>query len=101
MVSEAVALAGGPVPAQDDGALAIEVHRRLIGVQVVEDRSKILSAMKLLTRLPVAAVHEDDEMSVGGEQRHLSGRIAAVGAMGVGVDQLPNRQAIGGFYRRN
>jgi len=44
MMSEAIALAGDPVSVQNVGALAVEVRCRLIGVQVVENRSEILAA---------------------------------------------------------
>jgi hypothetical protein len=66
-----------------------------------EHGPKILATMKLLTRLRAAAIHEDYEVSVLGEERHLPRRIATVGATGVCVDQLPNRQAIGRLFGRD
>jgi hypothetical protein len=100
VVSEAVALASRPIPTQADGALTVEVRGNLIGVEVVEYRPKILTTMKLLTRLRIATIHEDNEVSVLGEERDLLGRIATIGAMGVCVDQLTNRQPIGGLFAR-
>jgi hypothetical protein len=38
-------------------------------------------------------------MGVWGEERHLTFRIAAIGAMCVGLDEFPDREAIRGFFR--
>jgi hypothetical protein len=40
-------------------------------------------------------------MRVCGEKRHLTLRIAPIGAMGVGLDEFPYSEAIRGFFRRD
>src|SRR6478672_12659408 len=41
------------------------------------------------------------EMGIRGEQRHLAFRIAAIGASGIGLDELSDGKAICGFLRRD
>ena len=38
-------------------------------------------------------------MRICGEKRHLTLRIAPIGAMGVGLDEFPDSEATGGFFR--
>jgi hypothetical protein len=40
-------------------------------------------------------------MRVCGEKRHLTLRIAPIGAMGVGLDEFPDSEAIRGFFGRD
>jgi hypothetical protein len=97
MVSQAVALAGRPVPVQFDRALAVEVHGRDVGVEGVEDRCQGLAAAQVLRRLGVPGVHVDDEAGVLGEQGHLALSVAPVGAVRVGVEQFPDGEPVGGL----
>ena len=66
-------------------------------VQVCEDWSERLARVQLLGRLRIFGVHVHDEMGVRGEQSHLTFRIATIGAVSVGLDELPNSKAIRGF----
>jgi hypothetical protein len=43
VVGDGVALAGGAIAVENDGALAIEVRRYLVAVEVIEDRRQRLS----------------------------------------------------------
>src|SRR5712675_479170 len=52
-----------------------------------------------LRRPRIFGVHIHHEVGVWGEERQLTLRIAAIGAMRVGLDEFPNRKAIGGFGR--
>jgi hypothetical protein len=79
--------------------LSVEVHRRLVAVQVGEDRGQRLTSLQDVRRLIGLAVHVDGEDRVVGEQRFLSVGVAPVGAVRVGVEQLADRQAIGGLGR--
>jgi hypothetical protein len=48
-------------------------------------------------RLAAFAVHVDGEAGVLGEERLLPFGVAAVGAVGVGVEQLTQGEPVGGF----
>src|SRR4051812_13355675 len=97
MVRDRVALAGGAVPVDRDRALAVEVRGHLIAVQVVEDGLERFASLQYVGRLTPVAVHVDGEAGVVGEERFLSFGVAAVGAVGVRVEQLAQREAVGGF----
>ena len=47
------------------------------------------------------SVHIHDEVGVCCKESHLTLRIATIGAMGVGLDEFPNREAIRGFVGRD
>jgi hypothetical protein len=49
----------------------------------------------------VLGVHINDEVSVHCKKRHLRSGIAAIREVRIGLDELPNREAIRGFRRRN
>ena len=93
-MGDAVALAGGSVAIERDRALAVEVHRGLVAVEVIEHRRKRLAAVEFLRGLRALAVHVDDEVGVLGEQRLLPLGVAAIGAMRVGVHELTDCQAV-------
>jgi hypothetical protein len=95
---DAVGFARGAIAFQrGDGALPDEMHRRGVLVQVGEDRSERLTRVQLLRGLRVFGLHVDHEMGVAGEQSHLAFRIAAVGAMGVGLNEFADGDAIRRF----
>jgi hypothetical protein len=73
------------------------MRRGIVLVQVCEDWSERLARVKLLGRMRIFGVYVHDEMGICGEQRHLTFRIATIGAVGVGLDELPDREAIRGF----
>ena len=75
-----------------DRALSVEVRRRLVAIQIGEHRRECLSSFEHVGRLAAFAVHVDGEAGVGGEERLLTFGVAAVGAVGVGVEQLANRR---------
>src|SRR5260370_11247205 len=98
---EDIRVAGGTVPGEHQGAMSVEMHRCLVGVQVVEHRLKRLPAVQLLGRLPGLAVHVHQETRVGSEQRHLALRVPAVRTMCVRVEQSPDREPVSSFLSRN
>src|SRR5487761_446187 len=75
VMGDAVRLTCGTVPVDHYGALPVEMHRRLIGIQVVEDGRQRLPAVQLLSRL--------------------------VRAVRVCVEQLSDRQAVPRFLGRH
>src|SRR5580692_9702538 len=77
------------------------MHRRSILIEVGEDRSERLTRVQLLRGVRVSGVHVHHEVGVGGEQSHLAFRIAAVGAMGVGLDELADGEAVRGFLGKD
>ena len=99
-MGDAVALAARAVAVERDRALPVEVHRGLVAVEVVEDRRQGLSAVEYLAGLGTLPVHVDDEVGVLREQRLLSFGVAAIGAMGVGVDELADREPVRLLTRR-
>src|SRR6476469_1252982 len=101
MMSECIRVASGsPLAQHEDGALSDEVHGRGVPVQVIEHRSECIARMQFLRWHWILRVHVHDEMRVRREQRHLTLGVAAVGAVRVGLDQLPYGEAIRGFGRR-
>src|SRR5258708_39687088 len=96
MVGDGIALSGGAVAVNDDGALAIEMRRYLVLLQVVKDRRQRLATLKHVGRLGPLAAHEHAETGVRSEERLLTFGVTAVGAVGVGGEQLADSQAIGG-----
>ena len=95
VVGDAVALAGRSVAVQRDCALPVEVHRRPVAVEVVEHWCQHLAAVEYLCGLGALPVHVDDEIGIFGEEQLLTVGVAAVGTVRVGVDQLPDCQAVG------
>src|ERR1700733_4348642 len=53
--------------------------------------------MQLLRGLRIFGVHVHHEVGVCGEQRHLPLRVATVGTVRVGLNELPDRETVGGF----
>ena len=56
--------------------------------------------MQLLRRCRILGVHVHHEMGVHGKERHLAFRIPAIGAVGVGFDEFPDRETIRRFTGR-
>jgi hypothetical protein len=94
VVRDRVALARGAVPVDPDRALPVEVGGHLVAVQVFEDGRERLSPLQDVGRFAAFAVHVDREAGVVGEEGLLSFGVAAVGAVGVGVEQLTNREPV-------
>ena len=53
--------------------------------------------MELLGGSWILRVHIHHEVGVGGKERHLAFRIATIGAVCVGLDELPDSEAVRGF----
>src|SRR5689334_7509976 len=92
-----VALAGGPLAVEHHGALSVEVSRRLVLVQGLEDGRQCLAAFQDVGRVGAGAAHVDGEASAGGEQGLLPLGIAPVGAVSVGVEQLADGETVRGL----
>src|SRR6202007_314337 len=54
-------------------------------------------ASAALAKVSVLGVHVHHKMGVCGEQSHLAFRIPTIGAVGVGLDELSDGEAIRGF----
>jgi hypothetical protein len=48
----------------------------------------------------ITTVHEHDKIRVLGKLIHLTGSVASIGVVGVGADQLPDRQPVGSLLQR-
>jgi hypothetical protein len=77
------------------------MHGGDVLVEVVEHRGQRLPSAQFLGRLLRRQVVEHQEAGVLGEQGQLALGVALVGAVGVGVNQLPDRQPVGRFLRRD
>jgi hypothetical protein len=75
-------------------ALAVEVRRRFVPVEVIEHRGERLPAVQLLRGLGSLSLHVDEEVGVLGEERLLPLGVAAIFAVRVGIEELPDRQAV-------
>jgi hypothetical protein len=49
--------------------------------------------------LGILCVHVDHEVRICGEKGHLTFRIATISAVCIGLDELPDREAVRGFAR--
>src|SRR5258708_31963087 len=96
MVGDGIALSGGAVAVNDDGALAIEMRCYLVLLQVVKDRRQRLATLQHVGRLGPPAAHEHGETGVRSEERLLTFGVTAVRAGGAGVEQLADSKAISG-----
>jgi hypothetical protein len=77
------------------------MHGGDVLVEVIEHRGQRFPAVQLLGRLLGSQVIEHQEARVFGEQGQLAPGVAPVGAVGVGVNQLPDSQPVGRFLRRD
>src|ERR1700733_2294790 len=57
--------------------------------------------MQFLGGLRILCIPEHDKVCVVGKESHLTFRIATVGAVRVGLDELANCKAIRGFFGRD
>jgi hypothetical protein len=94
VVGDAVADSGRPVAIEGDRALTVEMHRRLVAVEVLEHGRQRLAAVENLRRLSTRALHVHDEVRVLTEERLLALGIAAIRAIRVGVNELADREAV-------
>ena len=99
MMRQAVADSGRLGSIQYRRALAVEVSRDFILVEVVEDRCESIAAAELLRWSITFGIHVHNEVSVFGEECHLTLCVPAVRAMGIGVYQLSDRKAICRLFR--
>jgi hypothetical protein len=79
--------------------LSKEVHGRGVPVQVSEDRSKFFARVQFLCGRRIFSVQKHHEVGVCGKERHLTLCIATICTMRVGLDKLPDGEAICGFFR--
>jgi hypothetical protein len=63
--------------------------------EFVEYRRERRASTKSLRRFRIQAVGENDQLGVLGKQRDLTGDIAPICAISVGVDQFTNRRLVG------
>ena len=75
------------------------MRRHLVTIQIVEDGCEGFSSLQDVGRLGAFAVHVDGEAGVVGEERLLPFGVAAVGAVRVRVEELPQGEPICGFGR--
>jgi hypothetical protein len=66
----------------------------LIPIQIVKYRRERVPPPKVLGRCGITTVHEHEEIRVLGEKCHLTGSVASIGAVSVGVDQFTDRQPV-------
>src|SRR5580704_9126316 len=99
---QAVGFPGGSIGCQrEDSALSDEVRRGVVLVQLREDWSERLARVQLLCGRGILGVHVHHEMGVCGKKRHLRFRITTIGAVCVGLDELPDSEAIRGVTGRD
>src|SRR4029077_13361992 len=79
---------------REDRGLPKEVHGRRILGQICKDWSERLARVHLLRRFRILGVHVHDEVRIWSEERHLAFRIATIGAVRVGFDELSNSEAV-------
>src|ERR1700741_748239 len=99
---QAIGFPGGLVGGEgEDGALSDEVGGGVVLVKVSKNRRKRIARVQIHRGLWVFGVHVHHEVSVFGKESHLTLRVAAVSAVRVALDELPDREAIGSFLRRD
>src|SRR5450432_1059545 len=99
---QAIGFPGGLVGCEgEDRALSDEVRGGVVLVQVCKNRRKRIARVQIHRGLRIFGVHEHHEVCVFGKESHLTLRVATVGAVRVGLDKLPNREAVGSFLRRD
>jgi hypothetical protein len=98
VVGQAVGLPRRTIPVEGHRALPVEVHRDLVRVQVVEHGRQRLPAMQIVGGVGPLAGHVDDEVRVFGEERLLPLGVTTIGAEGIGVDELADRQPVRGLF---
>jgi hypothetical protein len=74
-----------------------KVRGGVVFVQFGKHWRKRLARAQLLRRRRIFAVHIHHEVGVRGEERHLTFRIATIRAVRIGLDELADRETIGGF----
>src|ERR1700733_5546952 len=80
-----------------DRTLPDEVHGGSILVQICKNWSERLARVQLMRRLRILGVHIHDEMCIWSKQRHLALRIATIGAVCIGFDELSDRETVCGL----
>jgi len=97
VMGDAVRLAACTIAVQPHCALSVEVHRYFVLVQSCEHRGQLLPAVEIFGGLRTRAIHVDGEVRVLREERLLSVCVATISAVRVRVQQLANRQPVGGL----
>jgi hypothetical protein len=82
-------------------ALAVEMRCCVVLIQIGKHCGERVSSVQNIRRFGRLAIHKDREGRVFGKERHLPLGVPPVGAMGIGVNQLPNRKAVGGHFGRD
>src|SRR6266550_3636098 len=77
------------------------MHGGGVLVQSCKNWSERLARVQLLRRLRILGVHVHDEVRIWSKERHLAFRIAAIGAMRVGLNEFSDRETICGFAGRD
>src|SRR5262249_35797958 len=62
-----------------------------------EDGSECVARVQFLRRRWILGVHVNDEVSILGKERHLTLRVATIGAVRVSLDEFPYGEAIRGL----
>jgi hypothetical protein len=86
---------------REDCALSNEMRRGIILVQICEDRGESVARVQFLRGPRIFGVHIHYEVGVCGKKSHLTCRIATIGAVCVGVDELADSEAIRDFAGRD
>jgi hypothetical protein len=76
------------------------VRGRLVAVEVVEDGCERFSSVQDVGRLGAFVVHVDGEAGVVAEERLLAYGVAAIGAVGLRVEEFAQGEPVGGFRWR-
>src|SRR5580700_8968200 len=94
----AISLPSASVAGQrEDRRLSKEVHGGSVLVQIGKHWSKLLARAQFLRWIGILCVHVDHEVRICGKKSHVTFRIATISAVGVGLDELPDREAVRGF----
>jgi hypothetical protein len=98
VMRQAVSFSGGSVVRQcEDGVLPDEVRGGVVLVQVSEHWRERFTRVQLHRGLRVLGIHVHHKVGVCHKERHLTFRIATISAVSVGLDKLPDSQAIRGL----
>src|ERR1700758_264070 len=82
---------------REDRRLSKEVHGGSVLVQIGKHSSKLLVRAQFLRWIGILCVHVDHEVRICGEKSHLTFRIATIGTMCIGFNELPDGEAVRGF----
>jgi len=101
VVSDTVDLTGRSLTVESHCALSVEVHSDFVLFERLEHRGQRLPAPKVFRGIGAEAVHVDQEMRVLRKEGLLLIGFATVCAVRIRVDQLTDREPIGGLLARD